>query len=181
MNKPQLDPRLARNGGILVLASAALVAFIANWENARDAAGNTDTAVYADRLAKGLPTVGCYGITKHVTKEPVVVGDVWSHERCQRVLGEALQNPQYGLLNCIKAPMTQNTFDALSSFAWNVGITAACGSRAAGLIDAGMLAAGCRALSTTPDGKPNWSYANGKFVQGLFNRRKSETTLCLTP
>lgn len=176
---PSRDKRLARNGGVLVLASAALIAFVGTWEDARNKDGSVNTTVYADRLAKGLPTVGCYGITKHVTDEPVIVGDVWSKERCERVLGEAMKNPQYGLLNCISYKMSQNTFDAMSSFAWNVGITGACGSRAAALIDQGRLVEGCNAISRTPDGKPNWSNAGGKFVQGLYNRRKAETALCL--
>ncbi|MNY75592.1 Lysozyme RrrD [compost metagenome] len=77
------------------------------------------------------------------------------------------------------AGLTQNTFDALSSFAWNVGATAACGSRAVGLINQGRIVEGCNALSRTPDGKPNWSYAGGTFVQGLYNRRTEETKLCM--
>lgn len=179
---PSKDRRLARNGGVLVLASAALIAFIGDWEDKRKPDGSTDTVVYADRLAKGLPTVGCYGITKHVTGEPVIVGDVWSHERCERVLGEALQNPQYGILNCISYKgLTQNQFDAFSSFAWNVGVTAACGSRAAGLMDEGRVVEACNAISRTPAGKPNWSNSGGVFVQGLYNRRLAETKMCLVP
>lgn len=178
---PSKDRRLARNGGVLVLASAALIAFIGDREDSRKKDGTVDTTVYADRLAKGLPTAGCYGITKHVTDEPVIVGDVWSHERCTRVLGEALQNPQYGILNCISyKDLTQSQFDAFSSFAWNVGITAACGSRAAGLLDEGRVVEACNAISRTPAGLPNWSNAGGKFVQGLYNRRQAETKLCLS-
>jgi GH24 family phage-related lysozyme (muramidase) len=178
---PAADRRLARNGGVLVLASAALLAFLGNWENGP---GKTDTVqartVYADKLAKGLPTA-CGGITEFTTSEPVIVGDVWSVERCNRVMREVVTKTQYGILDCISAPMTQNTFDAMSSMAHNVGITGACGSRAAGLIDAGRLEEGCRAISLTPEGKPNWSIASGKFVPGLFNRRQAETVLCLKP
>jgi GH24 family phage-related lysozyme (muramidase) len=64
-------------------------------------------------------------------------------------------------------------------FAINVGKDGACNSRAVRLINAGHIAAGCAALHTGPDGRPAWSYASGKYVQGLQNRRRAEAVLCL--
>ena len=176
------DARLKKNGGWLVLATASAIGIISLWEDG--VKPPEQTVVYADKLAKGLPTT-CYGITSRATKEPVIVGDIWSRERCDRVFGDVLQNTQYGILNCIKAPISQNTFDAFTSFAHNVGVAGACASRAAALLDAGDTIKGCTAISLRPDGTPNWSYtiqgAEVKFVQGLFNRRKDETNLCLKP
>ena len=173
---PSKDRRLARNGGVLVLASTALVLMIGLWE---DGGKTGDQAVYVDKLAGNLPTA-CKGITRFTSPEPVVVGDIWSEERCNRVLSQIATNTQYGLLDCIAAPMSQNTFDALTDHAHNFGVHATCTSRAAGLIDAGRLEEGCNALSTRPDGSPAWSYVGTRFYAGLQRRRKAETALCLT-
>lgn len=64
--------------GVLVLASVRLMDFLGRWE------GQGQQVVYADRLARGLPTM-CKGVTKHTSPYPVVVGDYWSPERCAEV------------------------------------------------------------------------------------------------
>lgn len=177
MTKPNLDPRLAGAGGALVLASAALVAFLGNWEG-------TDGRVVADALAGGLPTA-CGGITKHTSPYPVIVGDFWSPEKCREVLGRVASGEQLSLLKCVTAPdLTQNEFDALTSHAHNFGVAATCASRAVGLINAGRKAEGCHAISTGPKGEPVWSYVKKPdgtllFVKGLANRRHAEEALCL--
>ena len=160
-------------GAVLIAGSASLTAFLGMWEG-------TDRKVYADKLARDIPT-GCYGVTNAVSPVPVVVGDVWSQEGCERVLAVVTEKKQLSLAQCFRRPPSQNTFDAFSSFAHNVGISAACGSKAMGWINAGRLEEGCRALAYRPDGTPNWSFANGKFVQGLHNRRIAEMRLCLKP
>lgn len=165
-------------GAPLVIASASYMGFVAKWEADKTQA----TKVYADRLARGEPTV-CDGITNKTSPYPVIVGDVWSEERCAEVNQLVAEKTQLKLLDCVKTRISQNTFDALSSHAHNVGVGNTCASTAMGLINAGRLAEGCRALAFTPAGNPNWSYvteANGqkKFVQGLHNRRKDEAALC---
>lgn len=169
---------IVRAGVALVLASTTALGGIRMWE------GGGDGKVYADRLAGGLPT-GCWGVTKHSTDEAVIVGDVWSAERCERTLAMHATKNGMGILDCVSAPLTQPQFDAMIVFAHNVGITAACASRAFALLEAGKINEGCNALAYTPDGMPNWSFVRkgGKlnFVQGLHNRRKWERELCLTP
>ncbi|WP_460105729.1 lysozyme [Pseudomonas sp. S3_H06] len=165
--------------GALALASAPLVVFLGTWE------GNGQNTVYADKLAGGLPTV-CKGITRHTSPFPVVVGDYWSPERCAEVEQLVISKGQLQLADCItNLDVDQNTFDALSSHAHNVGTPSTCASRAVGLINAGRIAAGCRALAWAPDGRtPVWSFvtdAQGRkrFIQGLHNRRLAEMELCL--
>lgn len=164
--------------GVLVLCSGALTAFLGTWE------GNGQNVVYADNLARGLPTV-CKGITKHTSPVPVVVGDYWSDARCAEVEKLVVQKGQLTLADCLtNQQISQNTFDALSSHAHNVGTANTCASRAVGLINAGRIADGCSALAWAPDGKPVWAYVtlpNGRkqFVQGLHNRRLAEMELCL--
>ncbi|WP_426232921.1 lysozyme [Pseudomonas sp. TWP3-2] len=166
--------------GVLVLGSGTLTAFLGDWE------GNGQNVVYADKLAGGLPTV-CKGITRHTSPDPVVVGDYWSAARCDQVEQLVIQKGQLQLADCItNQQVGQNTFDALSSHAHNVGVPSTCASRAVGLINAGRIADGCQALAWAADGKtPVWAFvtnAQGKkvLVRGLHARRLAEADLCRT-
>lgn len=160
--------------GVLALFAPGLDELLSRWE------GDGQNVVYPDKLARGLPTV-CRGITRHTSPVPVIVGDYWSPERCADVERWVAERGQLQLAECIHVFVTQPIFDALSSFAHNVGVPSACASRAVGLINAGRVAEGCDALAHRPDGKtPVWSYADGKFVQGLYNRRLAERAMCLS-
>ncbi|WP_252092474.1 lysozyme [Pseudomonas sp. MWU13-3659] len=161
----------------LVLSSSTLMAFLGNWE------GEGQNVVYADKLAQGLPTV-CAGITRHTSPYPVIVGDYWSPERCTEVEHLVVQKGQLALADCLtNEDINQNTFDALSSHGHNVGTPSTCASRAVGLINAGRIAEGCRALAWGADGRPVWAYVtdakgNKRFVPGLHARRRAEAELC---
>ncbi len=164
-----------------MLASAGLMAFLGTWE------GNGQNTVYADKLAKGLPTV-CKGITRFVSPYPLVVGDYWSDERCAEVEQMVVTKGQLALADCItNEKVAQNTFDSLTSHSHNVGVPSTCASRAVGLINAGRIEEGCKAIAWAEDGvTPVWAFvtdAGGikRFVPGLHNRRLAEMKLCLTP
>ena len=164
--------------GALLLVSSTFTAFLGKWE------GTGQNVVYADQLARGLPTV-CMGITRYTSPVPVVVGDYWSDARCAEVESLVVSKGQLALADCLtNQAIGQNTFDALSSHGHNVGTPNTCASRAVGLINAGRIAEGCRAMAFAPDGSPVWSYVtlpNGRkqLVQGLHNRRIAEMELCL--
>ncbi|WP_137972393.1 lysozyme [Pseudomonas sp. F(2018)] len=165
--------------GTLVLASGTLLAFLGTWE------GEGQNRVYADKLARGLPTV-CKGITKYTSPYPLVVGDYWSDERCEEVERLVVSQGQLELADCIdNQGITQDTFDALSSHGHAFGNPRTCASRAVGLINQGRVAEGCKALAWAADGKtPVWAYvtdAKGRrvFVRGLHYRRLDEMRLCL--
>lgn len=161
----------------LVLGSSTLMAFLGKWE------GEGQNVAYADKLARGLPTV-CKGITRHTSPYPVIVGDYWSPERCAEVEQLVVEKGQLGLADCLtNDKISQNTFDALSSHGHNVGTPSTCASRAVGLINAGRIAEGCRALAWGADGRPVWAYVTdikGRkvFVPGLHARRLEEAALC---
>lgn len=164
--------------GSLVLASGSLLAFLGTWE------GEGQNTVYADKLAGGLPTV-CKGITKHTSPYPLVIGDYWSDERCEEIERLVVSKGQLQLADCIdNKNISQNTFDALSSHAHNFGAARTCASRAVGLINAGRITDGCKAIAWSADGKtPAWSYvtdAKGRpvFVLGLHKRRLAEMKFC---
>ncbi|MGO6726445.1 glycoside hydrolase family protein, partial [Rhizobium ruizarguesonis] len=63
-------------------------------------------------------------------------------------------------------------FVALTSFAYNVGVKAACGSSAVRLINQGRAAEGCEALL-------KWNRAAGIVFPGLTRRRQKERQFCL--
>lgn len=171
-------PHLA---GSLVLASTALVGFLGKWE------GQGQFVVYADKLAGGLPTV-CKGLTRHVTTTPIIVGQRWSAEKCEREELAALQRVQTALAQCFKVLPPQYVFDAASSHAWNFGHPSTCASLAMHSFNRADWDTGCRRLSLSDTGRPVWSFTTRTdpktgekivtFVQGLANRRKAETSFC---
>jgi lysozyme len=146
----------------VTLAAASLMAFVANWE------GDERTA-YADKLAYNVPTV-CNGHTGPDVK----VGDVWTKAQCDAVLVRNLEKHGSGLLKCVTVPLNQNQFDALSSWTFNVGVGAACGSTLVKLLNQGQYTPACNQLL-------RWNRAGGKEVRGLTNRRIAERDLCLKP
>lgn len=176
---------VTRGGVAVVLLSGALLGFLNDWE----AGPRPQLKVYADRLAGGLPTV-CDGLTKHVTTEPIIVGETWTLERCERVQTSALERVQLQLAQCFTYPtLPQSVFDMASSHAWNNGAPSTCSSLAMQDFNRGNWARGCRRLSLSDEGRPVWSFVrtgqllpNGKpemrFVQGLANRRAAETERC---
>ena len=168
-------------GGSLVLASAALIGFLGHWE------GAAQHVVYADKLAGGLPTV-CKGLTRHVTRTPIIVGERWSAEKCEREELAALEHVQTALAKCFKVLPPQHVFDAASSHAWNFGAPSTCTSLAMQAFNRGDWDTGCRRLSLSDAGRPVWSFTSSidsktgvkiyTFVQGLANRRQAETSFC---
>lgn len=146
----------------LVLAGASLLTLVANWEG-------TETVAYADKLAGGLPTV-CNGHTGPEVK----VGDVWTKAQCDAILVKDVNRHGEGLLACVTVPLNQNQYDALTSWAFNVGVTAACNSTLVKLLNEGRYNEACDQLL-------RWNRASGRVVRGLTNRRQAERDLCLKP
>lgn len=73
---------------------------------------------------------------------------------------------------CADVAMPQKVYDALVSFAFNVGTGNACGSTMVKLLKAGRWKDACNQL-------PRWVYVRGVFNQGLDNRRQREMAWCL--
>ena len=161
--------------GVLSLFSSELQGFLDRWE------GKGQNVVYADRLAKGLPTV-CRGITKYTSPDPVIVGEFWSAERCLEVERLVVEKGQLEIADCITVSPApeQHVFDAFTSHGHNFGNATTCASRAMALLNQGKTAEACHALAWGPNGQKVWAYASGKYVQGLHNRRLAEEKLCLT-
>lgn len=155
--------------GSLVLGSAAILGALKTWEH-------QELVVYADKLANGLPTY-CSGRTQ----PPRPVGQVLTETECNEIDRQTTIEYGRGIMACIPADkLDQNSLDALTLFAINVGVRSACNSRAAALMRDGQRERACRALAVGPDGKPVWSFASGVYVRGLQRRRQYEANWCLT-
>lgn len=176
---------VAALGGTLIFASPTLRDFL---EREESGARGVVLTVYADKLAGGLPTV-CDGLTRHVTKTPIIVGERWTMEKCEHETRSALVRVQARLVKCFRMLPPQSVFDMGSSHAWNNGADATCGSQALKAWNAGQFELGCRRLALSDGGKPVWSYTrtgrtlpNGKpemrFVRGLQDRRQREMKVC---
>lgn len=109
----------------------------------------------------------CYGHTATAR-----MGQVFSDEACEKLLRSDLQVAEAGVRRLVTVPLTQNTYDALVSFTFNVGEGNLARSTLLKLINAGDYVGACKEL-------PKWVYAKGVYLRGLAKRRADEMALCL--
>ncbi len=118
-----------------------------------------------------VPTIG-YGSTG----KGIHVGDVWTPVMAQSRFMTDLQGFGAGVRRLIgDAPTTQDQYDALVSFAYNVGLDEDSDRRAEGLGDSTLLRkhlAGDFAGAAAEF--PKWNKQKGKALRGLTRRRKAE-------
>lgn len=122
---------------------------------------------YPDPATGGKPWTVCYGHT-----EGVKPGDRYTLAECQFMLRQDLKIYVDGIEKCVKAKLPDRRWVALVSFAYNVGIKAACNSSVVKLINIGRIHEGCNALL-------KWNKAAGITFPGLTKRRQKERELCL--
>ncbi|WP_455427527.1 lysozyme [Dryocola sp. LX212] len=79
---------------------------------------------------------------------------------------------EHTLEKCVAQTMPQKVYDAVVSFAFNVGTGNACSSTLVKLLKQKRWADACRQL-------PRWVYVKGVFNKGLDNRRAREMAWCL--
>lgn len=156
---------LTANKWLIGAASAALIGGATLWEGVR-------YEPYYD--VAGVPTV-CMGYTG----KGIIFGKRYSHEECTKLLKQELIEHGNGVLQCITRPMKENEYNAFTLMAYNIGVSAFCGSTTARLFNAGNTQLACDRIAFASDGSPNWSYAGGKFYKGLHNRRLYERSMCL--
>lgn len=166
---------IAALGGTLYFASPTVREFIQKWESGHKRV----LTVYADKLAGGLPTV-CNGLTRHVTKTPIIVGEKWTNEECEIHEQAVTITVQRELAACFRRLPPQSVFDAATSHAWNFGVRKTCNSVSMQHWNRGQWGLGCTRLAYKVDYTPNWAHAGGKFYPGLWSRRKDEMKLCLS-
>jgi len=131
----------------------------------------TELRTYRD--SGGVPTV-CTG---HTGPE-VRMGQLYTPEQCRAFLAKDLRTARLGVASCVKVPLSQNQADALTSFAFNVGVPKFCRSTMARKLS-------IQDYRGAAEEFPKWKYvrANGRNVvlAGLERRRLAEQRLFRTP
>ena len=116
----------------------------------------------------GVPTIG-YGWTHGVK-----LGDVITREEAERLLHLELEEKVYpAIKKYVKKQLTQNQFDAICSFVYNVGVGAFTRSTILRKINLGL-------IDEASDEFGRWIWAKGKKQPGLISRREEEKELFLT-
>ena len=109
------------------------------------------------------------------TGSDVKKGMIITKEEAENLLKKDLKKFEQGLckmLNAEELNVTQNQFDALISFAYNLGLSTLAGSTLWRLFTHGD-------IQGAADEFTKWIYAGGKPLEGLKRRRQAERELFL--
>lgn len=118
--------------------------------------------------AVGVWTIG-YGFTRGVKP-----GDTITREQAETRLRDELGVYERGVIQATHGRATQAQFDALVSFAFNVGVAGMSKSTVIKRHNEGNYQAAARAFGL-------WNKAGGRVLNGLTRRRAAESALYLTP
>lgn len=119
----------------------------------------------------GIPTIG-YGTTR-VNGQTVQMGSIITESQAVGYLKADLQQFESAVNGAVKVPVTQNQFDALVSFTYNLGAGNLRSSTLLKKLNAGDYAGAA-------DEFPKWNKAGGKELAGLTRRRNAERDLFLS-
>lgn len=115
----------------------------------------------------GVPTI-CEGVTADVQ-----MGDTVTDTECDAALQREMRTHLAGVEACVDGYLTPNQWAAVLSWAYNVGVGAACNSTLVAKINHGeSFRAWCPELK-------RWVYAGGVELGGLIKRREAEYSLCM--
>ena len=93
-----------------------------------------------------------------------------SQQQADQWLQDDIQKAAMAVNTMVKAPLTQNEFDALTDFTFNVGIGAFHGSTLLTLLNNEQ-------YENAANQFDHWDHCGGKEVAGLLRRRVAETAL----
>jgi lysozyme len=137
--------------------SAAGLALIADFEGCRLSAYQCSAGVWTNGI----------GHTAGVKPQTQI-----SEHQAAVNLVEDVMRVEKGIARCMPVAMPQPVYDAVVSFAFNVGVTTACKSTLAFFINKGEWRKACEQL-------PRWVFVKGERVTGLERRRANELAYCL--
>lgn len=115
------------------------------------------------------------GLTYYPNGKRVKEGDMINIEEARTMFASVLKDFETAVWSATRDDINQNQFDALVSFAFNVGI--------GNFINSTLL----KKVNKNPndvtiaDEFMKWVYAGGKELNGLKNRRKKESALYFKP
>lgn len=113
----------------------------------------------------GKWTIG-YGWTQGVTKDSKPITEA----EATKLLADGLSSYEIGVLDCVDVDLQQCEFDALVSFAYNLGVHALRGSTLLKKLNEGD-------YEGAADQFLRWDKAGGKVLAGLTKRREAEREL----
>lgn len=121
----------------------------------------------------GIPTIG-YGSTLYPDGTRVKTTDKpITKDKAADILRATLGSYERAVNNLVKVPLTQNQFDALVSFTYNVGGVNLADSTLLKLLNKKDYAGAAKEFD-------KWTKAKGKVLPGLVVRRDDEQKLFLT-
>ena len=118
----------------------------------------------AYRCAAGVWTIG-YGHTKDVER-----GDVWTEAQADDALKHELIEFEGYINDLVECSLTQNQFDALVSWVYNLGPANLQASTLLKKLNA-------EDYEDVPSQLKRWNKAGGKVFEGLIRRREAEALL----
>ena len=121
----------------------------------------------AYKCPAGVWTIG-YGHTNNVRPD-----DIITQNDAEELLKRDLKVHEDNVKRVVKIALTQNQFDALVSFEYNVGYGAFANSTLLKLLNAGNYNAASKQFE-------RWVYAGDRVLEGLVKRRKAERELFLS-
>ncbi|MEH5376316.1 MULTISPECIES: lysozyme [Citrobacter] len=128
---------------------------------------------YPDPGTGGYPWTIGYGWTHPVDGKPVKRGMTIDQATADRLLKTGLVGYENDVLKVAKVKLTQGQFDALVSFAYNVGSRALSTSTLLKKLNDGD-------IKGAADEFLRWNKAGGKVLNGLTRRREAERALFLS-
>ena len=118
----------------------------------------------------GVTTIG-WGTTAEFGRK-LAKDTVWNKKQCDDAFLNDMRQFEDAVKKLVKVPLTQNRFDALTSFCYN------CGS--GNLAKSGLLRkVNQQDWQGAADEFPKWNKGGGKVLPGLVRRRASERLLFL--
>lgn len=120
----------------------------------------------------GVLTIG-YGWTYAVDGKPLRNGMTIDQATAERLLKTGLVGYENDVLKLVRVKLSQGQFDALVSFAYNLGARSLSTSTLLKKLNAGDYAGAANEF-------PRWNKAGGNVLNGLTRRREAERTLFLS-
>tara|TARA_Y100001937_G_C7100240_1_gene322144 strand:- start:547 stop:990 length:444 start_codon:yes stop_codon:yes gene_type:complete len=118
----------------------------------------------AYKCPAGVWTIG-YGHTKDVQE-----GDTWSESHADHMLEVEMEEYENYIHNLVTCPLSQNQFDALVSWVYNLGSSNLQASTLLKRLNAGD-------YPDVPNQIKRWNKAGGKVLEGLVRRREAEASM----
>ena len=120
----------------------------------------------------GVPTIG-YGSTFYANGKKVTMKDpAITQKQAEELLADVLGPFEASVTKLVKVPLTQNQFDALVSFTFNLGA----GNLKASTL---LLKLNAKDYAGAANEFQKWNKAGGVALSGLTKRRASEKALFL--